>query len=367
MADLKGGAEPGGVAEAVREEDRGVRRVGRSALATGLVLLALCLVMALLWQTAATLLTIFAGVLFASFLDAAARALAPVFPVGRPWRLTLVVLLLLALSVVGMIWGAGKIPGQVHLVVDVISAQLDVVQGKLLSFGVDLLGPEAGRNFARWFLDQGRLFNNAQMVLGGATSFVANTLLILFLGILFAYDPAGYRDSVVLLAPQRYRARCRAVMDEMGAVLRLWFIGLLIRIVLMTALVWVALSAIGLPGPLILGVQAGLSNFIPYLGPIVALAPIVLVAMPLGATVLLWAVVSYTVIQSIEGYVIGPLIQRDVVASPAWALVAVPVLGALFGIMGIALAMPLVAVGRVAILRFYVEDYLGDRQERGAS
>ena len=348
-------------------EDADMRRRRGGRLATALVILALCLVMALLWQTASTLLTIFAGVLFASFLDAAARALAPVVPLGRAWRLTLVVLLLLALSAVGVIWGAGKIPGQVHLVVDVMSAQIEVVQGRLLSFGVDLLGPEAGRNFARWFLDQGRLFNNAQMVLGGATSFVANTLLILFLGILFAYDPAGYRDSVVLLVPPPHRARCRAVMDEMGSVLRQWFIGLLIRIVLMTVMVWVALSAIGLPGPLILGVQAGLSNFIPYLGPIIAMVPIILVAMPLGGSVMLWAVVIYTVIQSIEGYVIGPLIQREVVASPAWALVAVPLLGTLFGIMGIALAMPLVAVGRVAIIRFYVEDYLGDIRGKAVS
>ncbi len=65
-------------------------------------------------------------------------------------------------------------------------------------------------------------------------------------------------------------------------------------------------------------------------------------------------------IQSIEGYVIGPLIQRQAVDTPpAWTLVAIVILGALFGVMGIALAMPLVAVGRVAIIRFYVEDYLG--------
>jgi predicted PurR-regulated permease PerM len=59
--------------------------------------------------------------------------------------------------------------------------------------------------------------------------------------------------------------------------------------------------------------------------------------------------------------VIGPLIQRQAVEiPPAWTLVAIVLLGALFGVMGIALAMPLVAIGRVAIIRFYVEDYLVD-------
>jgi predicted PurR-regulated permease PerM len=141
-----------------------------------------------------------------------------------------------------------------------------------------------------------------------------------------------------------------------------------IRIVLMTLCVWVALYLIGLPGPFVLGLQAGLSNFIPYLGPIVAAIPIALVAMPLGGSVLVWAVVVYTIIQSIEGYVIGPLIQRRAVATPpAWTLVAILLLGALFGVMGIALAMPLVAIGRVAVIRFYVEDYLGDDQSGRAA
>ena len=325
------------------------------------MLLAVCISIFLVWQTVSSILVIFAGILFAAFLDVAARTIALVFRIKRVWRLTLVLLLLFGLSALGLIWGAGKIPEQIHLLWEVMNAQLGVVQEHLLSFGIDLLGPEAGRDLARWFFDTGRLFYNAQMVLGTATSFLTNTLIILFLGILFAFDPASHRESVVMLVTQSYRARTRAVLDEMGAVLRLWVIVQLIRIVLMTLCVWLALYLIGLPGPFILGFQAGLSNFIPYLGPIVAAIPIALVAMPFGVSVLIWAVVVYTIIQSIEGYVIGPLIQRQAVATPpAWTLVAILLLGALFGVLGIALAMPLVAIGRVAIIRFYVEGYLGD-------
>jgi predicted PurR-regulated permease PerM len=157
----------------------------------------------------------------------------------------------------------------------------------------------------------------------------------------------------------------RQVLDEMGNVLRFWLVGQFIRIILMTLCVWAALYLIGLPGPFVLGLQAGLSNFIPYLGPLLAAIPIALAAMPFGLSLLVWAVVIYTVIQSIEGYVIGPLIQRHAVDTPAaWTLVAIVLLGALFGVMGIALAMPLVAIGRVAIIRFYVEDYLGDDVEQ---
>ncbi|WP_284262129.1 AI-2E family transporter [Bradyrhizobium iriomotense] len=334
----------------------------RSLLTTGLTLLAACVALFLAWQSVSSLLVVFAGVLFAAFLDAAARALAPALPLNRVWRLTLVLLFLTALSGLGLVWGARKLPEQTRILLKVMDTQLDILQEHLLSYGVDLLGPEWGRDFAQWlFSDQGRLLSHAQFVLGGASSVLTATLVILFLGILFAFDPTSHRESLVMLVKPSYRARTREVMDEMGNVMRLWFVGQLIRIILMTLCVWVALYLIGLPGPFVLGLQAGLSNFIPYLGPIVAAIPIALVAMPLGGSLLIWAVVVYTIIQSVEGYVIGPLIQRQAVEiPPAWTLVAIVLLGALFGVMGIALAMPLVAIGRVAIIRFYVEDYLGD-------
>ncbi|WP_407155057.1 AI-2E family transporter [Bradyrhizobium sp. STM 3557] len=334
----------------------------RSVLATGLTLLAICVALFIMWQTVFSLLIVFAGVLFAAFLDAAARALRPVLPLNRTLRLTLVLLLVAAATALGIGWGAAKLPEQTRLLLKVMDTQLDILQKHLLTYGVDLLGPEWGRDFAQWLVsDQGRFLRHAQFVLGGASTILTGALVVVFLGILFAFDPTSYRESLVMLAKQSYRPRMRAVMDEMGNVLRFWFVGQLIRIALMTLCVWLALYLIGLPGPFVLGLQAGLSNFIPYLGPIVAAIPIALVAMPLGVSLLVWAILVYTVIQSIEGYVIGPLIQRQAVETPpAWVLVAIVIFGALFGVMGIALAMPLVAIGRVAIIRFYVEDYLGD-------
>ena len=333
----------------------------RHALATALIVLSVAVGLLLAWQTSSSLLVIFAGVLFASFLDACARALGPVMPISRAWRLTLVVLILTALLTLGAVWGAGKIPDQARILIRVIDTQLDVLQQRLLSIGVDLFGPDGGRDFSRWFPDHDKLFGHAQTAVGTATSVLANTLIIVFLGLLFSFDPRTYRDGVLLLVKPSSRGLVRAVLDEMGSVLRLWLVGQLIRIVLMTACVWAALYLLGLPGAFLLGAQAGLSNFVPYLGPILAALPVGLVAMPLGASMLMWAIGIYTIIQSVEGYVIGPLIQRRAVEiPPAWTLVAIVLFGSLFGVMGIALAMPLQAIGRVAVLRLYVEDWLGD-------
>ncbi|MGB5904080.1 MAG: AI-2E family transporter [Xanthobacteraceae bacterium] len=362
MNDTRTGQAPGDEHVDLSVVDR-----RRSLLTTGLALLATCVALFLMWQTASPLLLVFSGVLFAAFLDAAARALATVLPIGRAWRLTIVLLLLALLVGFGLVWGVTKLPAQTRLLLTVMDAQIDVLQQHLLAFDVQLLGPEWGRDFTQWLLsDQGRLLNHVRTVLGGASSLVTGAVVITFLGILFAFDPASYRESLVLLVKPSYRARMRVVMNEMGNTLRLWFVGLLVRIVLMTLCVWGVLYLLGLPGPFVLGLQAGLSNFVPYLGPIVAAIPVALVAMPLGIGALIWAVAVYAVIQSIEGYLIGPLIQRRAVEiPPAWTLAAIVLFGALFGVMGIALAMPMVAIGRIAIIRFYVEDYLGGKHQAG--
>jgi predicted PurR-regulated permease PerM len=335
--------------------------IPRFTLAEALAVLAVALGIFLVWRTSSSLLIIFAGILLASFLDSCALALGRAVPVGRVWRLSLVIVVMAGLMVIGAIWGARKLPEQASLLIRVMDTQLDVLQQHLLAFGVDLFGPEGSRDLSRWFPDHDKLFGHAQSAVGTTASVLANTLVVMFLGLLFSFHPSGYRDGLVLLVRPSSRQRVAAVLDEMGDVLRSWLVGQLIRIVLMGVCVWLALYLMGIPGAFLLGAQAGASNFVPYLGPILAGIPVGLVAMPLGFSKLIWAIGIYTAIQSIEGYVIGPLIQRQTAElSPAWTLVAIVLFGSLFGVLGIALALPLFAVGRVAVLRLYVEDWLGD-------
>jgi predicted PurR-regulated permease PerM len=345
----------GGISSRVPES------IPRFTLAEALAVLAVALGIFLVWRTSSSLLIIFAGILLASFLDSCALALGRVVPIGRVWRLSLVIVVMAGLMVIGAIWGARKLPEQASLLIRVMDTQLDVLQQHLLAFGVDLFGPEGSRDLSRWFPDHDKLFGHAQSAVGTTASVLANTLVVMFLGLLFSFHPSGYRDGLVLLVRPSSRQRVAAVLDEMGDVLRSWLVGQLIRIVLMGVCVWLALYLMGIPGAFLLGAQAGASNFVPYFGPILAGIPIGLVAMPLGFSKLIWAIGIYTVIQSIEGYVIGPLIQRQTAElSPAWTLVAIVLFGSLFGVLGIALALPLFAVGRVAVLRLYVEDWLGD-------
>ena len=336
---------------------------GRRIFAPPLILLAIVAGLAFAWYGAHSLLTLFAGILFAAFLDACTRGLGNMLPLSRAWRFGLVVLVLASLAALAIGWGVIRLPGQARMLMQVMDTQLTVLENYLATFGVDLFGPGGRHDLSQFISDPGLLFGHVQSAVSGAYVFGITTIVIVCLGLFFAGQPASYRDGVLSFAPRGARPRMREVMNEMGEVLRSWLLGQLVRSAIVAMALAATLYSLGVPGAGLLGLQAGVANFIPYLGPLIAALPVALVTMPLGLPTLAWVLASYFLIQTIEGFVIAPLIQKGSVnVAPAWTLFAIVLLGALFGAMGVALAAPLLAVGRIAALRFYVEDILHDRR-----
>jgi predicted PurR-regulated permease PerM len=337
-------------------------------LALPLTVLAIAVGLALVLYTAPSLLLLFAGILFATLLDACTRGLGHILPVARAWRFALVTLVFASLAALAIGWGIVRFPAQVQMLLKVMDTQLGVLEGYLATFGIDLFGPGGRQDLSNFIADPGRLFGHVQYAVSGAYAVGINTIVIVCLGLFFAGAPSAYREGVLILVPLGARARVREVMNEMGQVLRSWLLGQLVRSAVVAVVLAVTLHLLGLPGAPLLGLQAGAANFIPYLGPLIAAFPIALVAMPLGLPTLAWVMAIYFAIQTIEGFVIAPLIQKGSVnVAPAWTLFAIVIFGALFGALGIALAAPLLAIGRIAVLRFYVEDWLKDRSDSGPS
>jgi predicted PurR-regulated permease PerM len=335
----------------------------RSVLGPLLIFLAIAVGLALTWFNALSLLLLFAGILFAAFLDACTRGLDRFVPVARVWRFALVALALACISALAFAWGIARLPEQARGLMRVMDAQIEVLQGHLTPFGIDLFGPDGRQDLSQLIADPGRLFGHVHRAVSGAYAVGINAIVIVCLGMFFAANPNGYREGALILLPVSWRARVREVMDEMGLTLRNWLLGQVVRSSILAVSLGIALHLLGLPGASLLGLQAGVANFIPYLGPLIAAGPVALVAMPLGPSTLVWAIVIYFSIQTIEGFVFAPLIQRQAVnLPPAWTLLSIVIFGAMFGAMGIALATPLLAVGRIAVLRLYVEDWLQNRQ-----
>jgi predicted PurR-regulated permease PerM len=331
-------------------------------LALPLTVLAIAVGLALVLYTAPSLLLLFAGILFATLLDACTRGLGHILPVARAWRFALVTLVFASLAALAIGWGIVRFPAQAQMLMKVMDTQLGILEGHLETFGIDLFGPGGRQDLSHLIADPGRLFGHVQYAVSGAYAVGINTIVIVCLGVFFAGHPSGYREGVLILVPLGARARVREVMDEMGQMLRSWLLGQLVRSAVVAVVLAITLHLLGLPGAPLLGLQAGAANFIPYLGPLIAALPVALVAMPLGLSTLAWVMAIYFTIQTLEGFLVAPLIQKGSVdVAPAWTLFAIVIMGAMFGAMGVALAAPLLAVGRIAVLRFYVQDWLKDR------
>jgi predicted PurR-regulated permease PerM len=208
---------------------------------------------------------------------------------------------------------------------------------------------------------------DASGLLGGATNAIfglfgalGNVIFIIFLGAFFALDPAVYQRGVLSLVPLEKRARLETVIDEAGLALRGWLKGQLLAMLIIFVFSLVLLTLIGMPYAFLLALTAGLLTFIPTIGPVFAGIPIILAGFSEGPEMALWGVAIYALIELVEGNFVTPLVQqRAVELAPAFTLGFQLLMGALFGILGIALAVPLAAAGKVLVEELYVKDALG--------
>ncbi len=183
-------------------------------------------------------------------------------------------------------------------------------------------------------------------------------------GVYLASQPALYRKGTAQLFPSRHRASVEETIDDIGRGLRLWLLGQAVQMCLIGILSAAAVWLIGLPSPLALGAIAGLAEFIPYLGPVMASIPAILVAVTSGYDAALWTIVAYLVIHQIEGNVIVPMVQRRLVfIPPAVLLLSIVAVTEIYGAIGIIFAAPITVIAFVAIKKLYVRDGLGQPTE----
>jgi len=313
------------------------------------------------------LLLIFACILFAILLyklsDIAHRRLH----LNRTLALTLVVLLLSAIIGLGGWAMAPQISEQSSQLAEEIPAAIERLQGEverhpLLQRVVDQLpAPQEAMK------QLGSMMPNAGLVFGGVLGAFGNVIIIIFVGIYFAAAPGVYKGGFIRLVPQAGRGRAREVLDEMGDSLASWLMGKALSMLIVGTTTAIGLSLLGVPLALILGIIAGLLDFIPYIGPIMAGIPAVLLALSISPDLALYALLLFAAINMLEGYVLQPMIEAKAIdLPPALVIVMQLIFGTLFGFAGVALATPLAAVLSVAVKMLYIEDVLGDRRPKEA-
>jgi predicted PurR-regulated permease PerM len=343
----------------------------------GVVLFAALL--AFTWQFAATLFLIFSGMLLGVALNAMSNLLGRVVRLPHSLRLT-VVCLVVAGMLSGVIFlGGATIAQQATVLSNTIKSQLVNVKAFLDRNGIDTSlfdfgnltsptddsAPAAPSSAPTHTLPSagtiassgGAIFSQSLKLILGTASAVGNFFIVLFLGIAFATQPSVYRNGLLFMAPAKHRPRAIVIVDRIGETLERWLIAQILTMVAVFLVTWIGLSVIGIQSSFILGIQAGLLAFIPTVGAILGGVIVVLASLASGWVAGLSAFILFLGVHALESYVLTPIIQRQALDIPPATLFAFQILlGVVFGIWGLALALPLMAIAKVMIDHFKAEE-----------
>ncbi|RUR33005.1 AI-2E family transporter [Vreelandella nanhaiensis] len=316
-----------------------------------LIVLILGVVALVLWQLAGLLLLIFGAVVGACVLQ---TGMAPLLRLGVPRWLALLIVIIGLVLVLGLIsWGFGaqvssELEALTSLLPDAWAQLQERIEGTSLAPLLDNTAERAGSLFENGISQVGMVV----VSMGGS---VVNFFALIVGMVYFAAQPGVYRRGLLLLAPVKSRPKLADALDESGKALRFWLGGQLIAMVVTGLLVGISMWLLGVPAPLGLGLIAGILDFVPLLGPLVAAIPALLLAYTVSPQTALFVLIAYTIIQQIEGNIMQPLIQqRAVHLPPAMLLFSLFAASTLFGVAGVLLAAPLTVVLFVLVNRLYV-------------
>ncbi|MVZ98287.1 AI-2E family transporter [Sphingorhabdus sp. IMCC26285] len=304
-------------------------------------------VVALIWL-AQPILLIIGGLVLAAMFDGGARLLGRILPIPRGFRLTIVVLAVFGFIYWTFVFTGSELAAQAASLQAIIEAQVETLGNRIAASGFNISADDV-KGFGTQILNSvGRVTAAVSSVVGTVT----NMAMMLVLAIFIAAEPRMYERGVAWMLPLAEREHFYGTAEKIGRVLRRLMAGRLLGMAVEGFGTWILLSLGGVPMAALLGILTGLLAFLPNIGAIVSGALIILVGFSAGVDVGLYAVFVYFVVQMVDGYLIVPMVaKRAVDLAPALVLGAQILFGALFGILGLALADPIIAMIKVALER----------------
>ncbi|MDJ0388425.1 AI-2E family transporter [Roseomonas sp. E05] len=321
------------------------------------VVLAVLLVL-LFWQLPEVPLLIFAAALIGVFLYSGSSLLRRVVPVPHAVGvLVFTLLLLLAGAGLGLL-AASPLAEQLNQLWQQVPQAFNSVTDRLsrYSWGQEILQRLQPQNLS---LPSGSGTSTAFSAINSTFGALGNAVLVVFLGVYFAVDPALYRRGIELMVAPSLRPKAHEIALEAAHTLRGWLGAQLVSMTVVGLLTALGLWIVGIPLAPVLGVIAGLLAFIPTIGPVMSAVPGLLLGLSDGLSGLLTVAGVYLAVQTVESYLVTPYVQRRSVDLPqAATIVALVGFGLLYGFLGMMLATPMAAVLLMLVNRLYVTDYL---------
>lgn len=299
------------------------------------------------------LLLIIGGMIFAVLLDGGARLIGRVLPIGRGWRLAIIIFLGLGFIAWVVYFAGTTLAAQAEALRLVVQAQFNRVMEIGASIG---LLPKGGTTSVGSQLlgSVGRLTSAIGTALGAVTS----VILMVVIGIFVAAEPKLYDRGIAWMLPLRFRHKFYVISERLGSTLRRLLFGRLVGMMFEGIFTWLMLGyvcqlfGIGpVPMAALLGLLTGLLAFLPNIGAIVSGVLMVAVGFSAGPNEGLWAIFVYFFVQNVDGYLVIPYIARRTVdLAPAIVLAAQLLFGALFGLLGLLFADPILASLKVTLI-----------------
>jgi predicted PurR-regulated permease PerM len=323
---------------------------------TGGIIALIALIILFLGATFSVLLLLLAGVLIATFF----RGLAGLIQRKTKWKegVSLAVSIIGSLLLVVLLfWLIGaKVQSQVSELSQTLPKTIENAKSQLSQSQVGktiverVSSPSAQKNMQA----------QAQTFFKSTFGILGDLYVILFIGIFFTVAPQDYKKGLVKLVPVKGRDKADDVMDKVGSSLKKWLKGQLFAMLVVFILTAIGLAIIGVPMWLVLALIAGILNFIPNFGPLIAMVPAVLVGLMAGPSTALWVAILYVLVQVAESNFITPMVQHKMIdIPPALVIIAQLFIAPLTGGWGLVLATPLMVIILVLVQELWVK-----RQER---
>lgn len=314
---------------------------------------ALTVVLFLLFKTLfSLLLLVLAGVLMCVYFHGCADLLKNKLKIPKPY--SLIIAIILNFIIIGLFfWFVGaRLNSQVDSLSKSLPHTIDNAKSWLSSSAIGNKILDYGTNS----LNSGKTSSAIKSFFSSTFGILSDFYIILLLGLFFTASPSVYRKGVIHLIPVKGKETAENLWDKIHKLLKNWLKGQIFGFFFIAILSGLGLWLLGMPLVLTLALIAGLMNFIPNFGPLIALVPAVLLGLMQGPNTALLVVGLYTLIQIIQSAVTQPLIQKHMVSVPPGLLVFGQIaMGLLGGFWGVLLATPIIAIIMTVVNKLYVE------------
>ncbi|MEJ2504094.1 MAG: AI-2E family transporter [Gemmatimonadota bacterium] len=334
------------------------------------------LLLLFVYSIAEILLLLFIAVLFSLYLGAITDTLQRRLSLPRPLGL-LAAILLTAAGVAGIVYQiVPPVTDQTAELIQQLPEQLETWEQQLITLAEE--SPMMANFFGQ--LEEGESYvGNIAAEIGGyfrgvvpyvfsGMTFLIHFFSVLVLGIYMTLRPGMYRDGLIALAPPVHRELVRDILTDLAVTLRAWIVGQLLAMFSLALLTWIGLILLNVPYALAFGTFTGLVAIVPFFGTLVStlLPAIFVLGQGLVVKAILVAVLG-VVVHLVEANFIAPMImERQVSLPPVLTLLSVLVMAHLMHVIGLLVAVPVLASVLVLVRRIYVHRILEGKGFRKA-